>query len=394
MYLAGQQRRRASAEVLAGGSVIDQIGQALYVGAGLFWKAFWALAFGYAFSSLIQVLVPREVIARRLGRGGPKQTALAMLLGPASSACSFAALSAGRALLSKGAALVPMMAFLFGSTNLAPPVAALAWIFLGWQFALALVVGSVAHVAVMAVVVRFTYPEKMVERARQDAAKAGEAHSGMHGDPAEGLPPAWRQKLRNGEAWRRIGVTYRSEWGMVWKDLLFGFLVAGAVATLVPDAWFKAIFPSDLGPYFLVLVHALLGPVLAMATIIGSMGNGPLAAVLWENGVLFAGIVAFLYADYVVIPSLRINTAYYGWRFAAYLGGVFAVSAVGAGIAMHALFWALGLIPEPKAGQVQELAQFRIDYILFLNLAALTITGTLLWLGWRSAPKQAPRRSR
>lgn len=373
--------------------MIDQAAQALFVGAGLFWKAFWALAFGYAFSSLIQVFVPREVIARHLGRAGLKQTALAMVLGPASSACSFAALSAGRALLSKGAALVPMMAFLFGSTNLGPPVVALAWIFLGWQFGLALVVGSVAHVAVMALIVRFTYPEKLVERARKDAAKAGEMHSGMRGDPAEGLPRPWRERLRNREAWQRIGVTYRSEWGMVWKDLLFGFLVAGAVATLVPDTWFQAIFPSELAPLLLVVVHALLGPVLALATIIGSMGNGPLAAVLWENGVLFAGILAFLYADYVVIPSLRINAGYYGWRFAAYLGAVFTASAIGAGIIIHALFWALGLIPEPRRGTVQELAQFQVDYVFFLNLAAIAITGVLLWRGW-SARKRPQRESR
>jgi uncharacterized membrane protein YraQ (UPF0718 family) len=362
--------------------VIDQIGQLLYVGAGLFWQAFWALAFGYAFSSLIQVLVPRELIAKYLGRPGTKEAALAMLLGPASSACSFAALSAGRALLAKGAALIPMMAFLFGSTNLAPAVAALAWIFLGWQFALALVVGSVAHVAVMALVVRLTYPEKMVERARALAAKAGERRPGMGGDPAEGLPRTWREKLQSAEAWRRVGVTYRGEWGMVWKDLFFGFLIAGAVATLVPDAVFQAIFPRELPALLLVPIHALLGPVLAIFTIIGSMGNGPLAAVLWENGVLFAGIISFLYADFVVIPSLRINTIYYGWRFAAYLGVVFTISAIGAGIIMHVVFWALGLIPEPKAGRVEELAQVQIDFVFFLNLAALAVSGVLLFLSW------------
>lgn len=363
--------------------MIGELGQALYVGAGLFWKAFWALAFGYAFSSLIQVLVPREVIARYLGRPGLKETGLAMLLGPASSSCSFAALSAGRALLAKGAALVPMMAFLFGATNLSPQVAALAWIFLGWQFALAVVVGSIAHTAIMALVVRLTYPRAMVEQARQDAGQVGKMGGGMRGEPSEGLPRPWRQKLGSREAWRRIGVTYRREWGMVWKDLLFGFTVAGVVATLVPDAVFQAIFPQDLNPVLLVLVHALLGPVLAVFTIIGSMGNGPLAAVLWENGVMFAGIIAFLYADFVVIPSLRINATYYGWRFASYLAFVFTASAVGAGIVMHALFTVLGLIPEPKAGRVQELAQFTIDYTFFLNLGAIAVTGVLIWLGWR-----------
>jgi uncharacterized membrane protein YraQ (UPF0718 family) len=362
--------------------VMEQIGQAIYVGAALFWKAFWALAFGYAFSSLIQVFVPREVIARYLGRGGLKQTALAMLMGPASSSCSFAALSAGRALLQKGAALTPMMAFLFGATNLSPQVAALAWIFLGWQFALALVVGSVVHVGIMALVVRLTYPEKMVEQARKGAEKTGKEHAGMS-DPAEGLPESWRKKIRSREVWWRAGRTYGSEWGMIWKDLLIGFLVAGAVATLVPDRVFQAIFPQEWSPLLLMVVHALLGPVIAIFTIIGSMGNGPLAAVLWENGVLFGGILAFLYADFVVIPSLRINAAYYGWRFAAYLGMVFAVSAAGAGLIIHGVFWILKLIPEPKAGRVRELAQFEVNYVFYLNLAAITVTMILLWLQWQ-----------
>lgn len=311
-----------------------------------------------------------------------------MLLGPASSSCSFAALSAGRALFGKGAALTPMMAFLFGATNLSPQVAALAWIFLGWQFALALMLGSIAHVGVMALIVRLTYPKEMVERAREDASKT---HHGMQGDPAEGLPKRWREKFRNSKTWHRVGVTYRSEWRMVWKDLFVGFVMAGVVATLIPDAVFKAIFPQDLPPLLLIPIHALLGPVLALATIIGSMGNGPLAAVLWENGVLFAGIIAFLYADFVVIPSLRINAAYYGWRFALYLAAVFTGSAVGAGIIMHALFWVLGLIPEPKAGNVQKLARFEIDYIFFLNLAAIAISGVLIWIGRRSS-KAAERK--
>lgn len=178
---------------------------------------------------------------------------------------------------------------------------------------------------------------------------------------------------------------------MVWKELLFGFLVAGAVATLVPDAVFQAIFPRELPMLLLAVVHALLGPALAILTIIGSMGNGPLAAVLWENGVLFAGIIAFLYADFVVIPSLRINARYYGWRFAGYLAVVFTTSAVGAGIIMHALFWALGLIPQPKAGRVQELAQFQIDYVFFLNMAAFAVSGAFIWLGWRRAGRAEDR---
>jgi uncharacterized membrane protein YraQ (UPF0718 family) len=203
-----------------------------------------------------------------------------------------------------------MLAFLFGATNLSPQAAALAWIFLGWQFALALVLGSVVHAGIMAVIIRFTYPEKMVELVRKDAGKGGMS------DPAEGLSGKWRKKIKSREAWLRIGQTYARQWGMIWKDILVGFTAAGAVATLVPEAVFQAIFPQELSPILLVVVRALLGPV------------------LWENGILFSGILAFLYADFVVIPAPRINAAYYGWRFAAYLGMVFAASAVGAGTIM------------------------------------------------------------
>jgi uncharacterized protein len=157
---------------------------------------------------------------------------------------------------------------------------------------------------------------------------------------------------------------------MVWKDLFFGFLVAGGVAALVPDEFFQAIFPRDLPVLLLVPVHALLGPVLAIFTVIGSIGNGPLAAILWENGIAFSRLVAFLFADFVVIPSLRINITYYG------------------------LFLLVGLIAEPKAGHVEELAQFRIDYAFFLNLAAIAVTVALVWLGFakesREASKPAP----
>lgn len=362
--------------------IVDSIGKALYVGGGLFWNAFWALAFGYAISSLIQILIPREIVAKFLGKDGIKQTLLGMILGPASSSCSFAALSAGRALLAKDAALIPMMAFLFGATNLSPQVAILAWIFLGWQFALALIVGALVLVAIMAALVNLTYPKKMLKNARKAASKVGEKETGMS-DPSEGLPESWGKKLKCEKAWYRIGVTYLNEWKMVWKDLLFGFVIAGGVATLVPDNVFKAIFPQDLVPALLVPIHALLGPLLALLTVIGSMGNGPLAAVLWENGVLFSGIIAFLYADFVVIPALRINANYYGWRFAAYLGLIFSISAVGAGIVIYLLFKLIGLIPEAEAGRVQELAQFKTNYVFYLNLIGIIISLVLIWLSLR-----------
>jgi uncharacterized membrane protein YraQ (UPF0718 family) len=364
---------------------LSEVGRGLFVAAGLYWKALWALALGYAVSAFIQVFVSRREAARHLGEDGPRQLGLAMLLGFISSSCSFAALSATRSLFTKGAALISALAFMFAATNLALELAFLLWIFLGWQFVLALFLGAPILVAAMAVLVRITGQHDAIEAAREHARQVEAGGE----EPSAGLPQAWSDRLRSRQAWHRIGRAYLGEWGMVWKELLVGFTVAGFVAALVPDAFFEAIFPTGLALVLLVPIHALLGPVLALITVIGSMGNGPLAAVLWENGVLFAGIMAFLYSDFVVIPSLKINATYYGWRFALYLGLVFAAAAVITGIVIHAGFAVLGLIPEPS-GNVERLATFAVDYTLALNLVAITVAAILIWLARTGPPQPAP----
>lgn len=360
-------------------SVLSGVGDALYTGAGLFWKAAWALAFGYAISSLIQVFVfPREA-ERYLGRDGARQTGMALGLGFVSSSCSFAALSATRSLFVKGASLRNSLAFLFASTNLVIELAFLLWIFLGWEFVLALYLGIFPLMAVVIIAVRLT-PESLV---RQGKEHAEDAASGQ-GLPSEGLPDSWRARLGAREAWNRVGARYAMEWGMVWKELLIGFSFAGAVAALVPPSFFEALFPTGMSELVEAPLHAALGPVLAVVTFIGSMGNGPLAAILWNNGIAFAGIMAFLYSDFVTPPALKINATYYGWRFSLYLGAVFAIAAVVAGITVHALFSAIGLIPGQHK-TIEELATFAVDYTLALNLVALAATGALLWLRARES---------
>lgn len=166
---------------------------------------------------------------------------------------------------------------------------------------------------------------------------------------------------------------------MVWKELAVGFALAGVVAAAVPERFFRAIFPTELPSVLLVVVHAMVAPFLAVFTVIGSMGNGPLAAILFENGVVFAGIMAFLYSDFIVPPSLKINANYYGWRFALYLGIVFAIAAIFAGIVVHFVFGLIGLIPE-TAKNVKELASFGVDYTLFLNIFAIALSMVLIKL--------------
>ncbi len=368
---------------------MDAVREALMTAAGLFWRAFWALALGYAISASIQVFLSRGEAAKYLGDAKPKKVGLAMLLGFASSSCSFAALSATRSIWAKGAHLIAALAFMFASTNLAIEVAALAFIFLGWQFAVSLFLGAPIIVAVMAAIVRVTRPDALsqqaLERAQEMTADQDEA--------SDDLPDDWRERLTTAPAWQRVGRAYVMEWGMVWKELLVGFTIAGAIAALVPASFFKAIFPTDIAPWILVPLHALLAPLLAFLTFIGSMGNGPLAAILFQNGVVFGGIMAFLYSDFLVPPSLKINANYYGWRFALYLGFVFAIAATATGIAIHALFALVGLLPQ-SAKNLKELAAFAIDYSFFLNLFALAVSAMLIWLARGRSPAERGSRER
>ena len=351
--------------------------------AGLFWRAAWALALGYAVSAVIQVFVSRRQAARHLGSGSPRQLGVAMVLGFASSSCSFAALSATRSLFTKGAALTSALAFMFASTNLAIEVAALAFIFLGWQYAVGLFVGAPILVAIMAPLVRLTLSQHLAKDALEHARDV----EGHDMDPAEGLPRSFGERLRESRSWSRVGIAYVSEWRMVWKELLVGFTVAGAIAALVPDAVFEAIFPRGDSAW-LVPLQALLAPVLAVVTFIGSMGNGPLAAILAENGVVFGALMAFLYADFVVPPALKINANYYGWRFAGYLALVFSIAAVATGVVVHGIFAAIGALPT-GARSVEELAAFKVDYALFLNVAAAAVGAALVVLARRSARHDA-----
>lgn len=358
--------------------MLDMAWDAIVTGAGLFWRAAWALALGYAVSAAIQVFVSRRAAAQRLGDGGPAQLTLAALLGFVSSSCSFAALSATRSLWTKGAALTSALAFMFASTNLAVEVAALAFIFLGWQYALALFAGAPILIAVMAVLVRFSRPDRLAKSAEERA----EQVSGMDMDAAGELPERFSDRARDERAYQNMGLAYFAEWRMVYKELVVGFLIAGAVAALVPASFFEAIFPQGDAWYVLPL-QILLAPVLAVLTVIGSMGNGPLAAILAEHGIMFGAIMAFLYSDFVVPPALKINARYYGWTFAAYLGLIFAVAAVITGAAIHGLFTVIGLVPD-GARSVEEMATFAIDYTFWLNLTSVAVVAVMYSLARRA----------
>lgn len=332
--------------------------------------AFWAFGLGYLVSSMIQVFVTRERMRKTMGDTGPRSIALATFFGFISSSCSFAALSTTRSLFSKGAGLIPALAFLLASTNLVIELGIVIAVFLSWQFVVGEYLGGVLLILLTWLFVRITYPRELVEEARKAARQDEE------GEDQEA--PDWKKLIVSPEGWKKVAGRYVMEWKMVWKDVTVGFAVAGAIAAFVPKTFFQTLFVgsgSSDPAFWQVLVQALVGPIAAFFTFIGSMGNIPLAAVLFGNGVSFAGIIAFIFSDLVVFPVLRIQAKYYGWKLALYILGIFLLVLVTTSLILHYGFSFTGFLPDPAtAKSITEREFFAVDYTLFLNLAFLTMS--------------------
>jgi len=343
---------------------------------GFFWKAGWAFVLGYAVSAMIQAFVPKARLTRYMGDPGMRSVSLAAVFGAASSSCSFAALAAARSLVLKGAHFVAAVAFMFASTNLVIELGILIFIFLGWQFLAAEIVGGLVLIAISTLLIRLTYPKAWLNAARDRVERQAEAEEGDFD---------WRERIRSRQGWEIVGARFVMDWQMVWKEILIGFTVAGFVAVLVPAQWWSALFLVDAAetlPGWLVrLENAALAPFVAAATFIGSMGNIPLATVLNANGVLFAGIMGFIYSDLMVPPLVAINAKYYGWRVALYIAGIMYLSIVATALILDGLFTVLDIVPE-TGRRVSEVVQFRIDYTFWLNLAFIVVAAVLIWL-WR-----------
>lgn len=352
-------------------------GEAAHTSLGLFWMALWAFGLGYLISSMIQVFVTRERMQQLMGEEGTKSVALGTFFGFISSSCSFAALATTRSLFAKGAGFVPSLAFLLASTNLVIELGIVIGVFLTWQFVVGEYIGGILLILFTWLVVRLTRPKKLVKQAREKAREA------MEGDASK-EPPDWRELILSREGWSQVANRYVMEWRMVWKDVTVGFTVAGIIAAFVPQSFFQTLFigaGSDDPGFFELLAQAAVGPLAAFFTFIGSMGNIPLAAVLFGNGVSFAGIMAFIFSDLVVFPVLRIQAKYYGWKMAFYILAVFLFVLVSAALLMHYSFAFMGLLPDPEAARkVTEREFFAVDYTLFLNIAFVVLSlGFLVW---------------
>ena len=339
---------------------------------GLFWMALWAFGFGYLISSMIQVFVTEKRMKETMGNAGAKSVGLATFFGFISSSCSFAALSTTRALFAKGAGLIPSLAFLLASTNLVIELGIVISLFLSWQFVVGEYVGGILLILLMALVVKVTAKDSLMAQARDKAkSQEGSEQENDNGD--------LKKKIKSLEDWNQVFDKYLMEWKMVWKDVSIGFTVAGVIAAFVPESFFETLFlGAGKGEitFLEALQQSLVGPVAAFFTFIGSMGNIPLAAVLFGNGVSFAGIMAFIFSDLVVLPVLRIQAKYYGWKMALYILGVFLVILVGSSLALHYGFSFLEMLPDSSnAKNITKREFFKLDYSLILNMIFIFFSG-------------------
>ena len=343
---------------------LPRIGEALLMALGMFWQVGWSLVLGFGISAVLQAIVSKETMSRALGRAGIREIALATAAGAASSSCSYASASVSRTLFKKGAALIPSLAFIFASTNLVAELGIVLYLLMGWQFMAGEWIGGVVLVGILSILVRLTYPARLVEEARHHPEPGG-GHE--HGDTAEAGGTVW-QKLAQRETWVRVAQSFVMDWSMLWKDILLGFLIAGALSVFVPDGVWQALFVKGASPWVQVPANALLGPLVAVLSFVCSVGNVPMAAVLWGAGVSFGGVLALLYADLIVLPLLDVYRRYYGWKMAAYIAAVFYATMVVSALIMDAAFNVLGWIPQQRPNMQAEMVHFSLNYTFWLNL--------------------------
>jgi uncharacterized protein len=361
----------------------------LYHAAAMLWETLWALVLGFSLSAFVQVFVSKAQMTRAFGQTNLRSVALATGLGAASSSCSYAAVASAKTAFKKGAALVPMLAFMFASTNLVFELGAVLWLLMGWTFVLAETVGALVLIGVMWLLVTLTLPKGLVEKARAHAEAAEEKNCHDHAthehQPSSGSGGAGEWK------WTRVANAFFMDVSMLWKELLIGFLIAGFAMVLVPSDWWHRLFITS-GPAPLRLIeNAIVGPLIAVGSFVCSIGNIPLASLLWSSGISFGGVISFIYADLIVVPILIIYRKYYGLNAAAYITVILFVSMVVAGIIVDLMFDALGLIPHgARPPSPMAMASFAWNYTTWLDFVAIIVAAWFFILKTRSAGHRSP----
>jgi len=339
------------------------------------YEVWWALVLGFLVSAMVQAWVPRERIEASMAGRGPRPVALATALGAASSSCSYAAIAIAKSLFQKGASAASALAFQFASTNLVWELGLVLWILLGWQFALAEFVGGLVMIALMAIALRAFVSPRLEARAREHAQAADTGH--QHHSAGSRMP--FRERVRSAAAWSDVAHNFRGDWQMLWKEIGVGFLLAGFVGLLPMDT-FNTLFVTDAPPVVQTLQNVVVGPLIAVLSFVCSIGNVPLAAVLWSGGISFAGVMAFIFADLIVLPIVAIYRKYYGTAFALRISALMLLTMIVAALAVDGLFSVVGLVPTERPTADDVFGEVTLNYKLVLNVLALGVFAALIAL--------------
>jgi uncharacterized protein len=353
------------------GTVVDGFRNA----ALMAYEVWWALVLGFVVSAIVQAWVPRQRIEDSLAGGGPRPVALATALGAASSSCSYAAIAIAKSLFQKGASAASALAFQFASTNLVWELGLVLWILLGWQFTLAEFAGGLVMIALMAVALRAFVSPRLEARAREHAQAADTGH--QHHSAGSSMP--FRDRIRSAAAWSDVAHNFRGDWQMLWKEIGIGFLLAGFVGLLPMDT-FNTLFVTDAPPLVQTLQNVVVGPLIAVLSFVCSIGNVPLAAVLWSGGISFAGVMAFIFADLIVLPIVAIYRKYYGTAFALRISALMLVTMIVAALTVSGVFGLLGLVPTHRPSPDAVFGEISLNYKLVLNVLALGVFAALIAL--------------
>ena len=358
-------------------SIIGVIGNSLFAAAGMFWNMFWALVLGFALSGVVTSFVSKKKTARLLGKPGFKELGLALFFGASSSSCSYAAASMTRSLFRKGAHIIPALAFMLASTNLVIELSSVLWVMMGWQFVVAELMGGIVLVLIMAALMQLFGPLEAF------ALKQKELNIGLVDSDDEVGPK---------EHWRNTAKTFMAEWQMLWKDILLGVVISGFLMVLVPDHLWQSIFlqstsaGSEQFSFIQSFENGLVGPLISVLSFVCSVGNIPLASVLYHGGITFGGAISFIYADLIIIPLILIYRRYYGTKLALWITGIFYVSMAATGIVIDLLFHSLNWIPPRHVmGKMTEMHFFEMNYTFWLNVIFFGVAVVLVWIA-KSSP--------
>jgi uncharacterized membrane protein YraQ (UPF0718 family) len=359
-------------------SLITSVLDALSMAFGMAWEILWALILGFALSAAVQAVVSKAEMTRLLPDDSPRSIGVACGLGAASSSCSYAAVALARSIFRKGADFTSAIAFEFASTNLVIELGIIMAILLGWQFTLGEFVGGPLMIALLWLLFRFFLSRRLLGAARRQADRGVpgvmEGHAEMDMALTEG-PIA--KRITSPEGFTTISHYFVMDWASIWKDIVGGLLIAGALAAWVPKEFWQVFFLQG-SPLLAAIWGPLVGPVVAVLSFVCSIGNVPLAAVLWNGGISFGGVMAFIFADLIVLPVLNIYRKYYGWRMSLFLLATFYAAMVVAGLVVELVFGLLGLIPDERNARVLE-ASIQLNYTTVLNIVFLILAAVLVW---------------